>query len=78
MSLSFEKTESTEIKPVTKLMRDDGEFLLKCPHCGRIRGINDDFEDGEEVYGEQYQDNLCDGWYEISHNAVMVNDVEDL
>ena len=70
-----EKTTSLEIKPVTKLMRADGELLLKCPHCESIRGVEDE---GDEVHGAQYQDNLCDGWYEISFNPKMVKKVEDL
>lgn len=78
MSLRFEKKESDEIKPVIKFFKDGDEFLHKCPHCSRIRGIENEFGTIEALTGEQYQDNLCDGLYEISRDAVMVNAVEDL
>ena len=78
----FEKTESKEILIVTKAVnyKQENEFLVKCPHCNNIRGI--DKADGSDslrwLGGEQFQDNLCDGWYEISREACLVDDVEKL
>lgn len=70
----FWKTESKYILPVKKVMREDGELLLKCPHCGEIRGVYDD----EDAIGSQYQDNLCDGHYEIDDDVVFVHSVSIL
>jgi hypothetical protein len=77
--LEFEKTTSQEIRPVQELFDDkqSNEFLFKCPHCNRIRGINKEAS-LRDLKGEQYQDNLCDGWMEISPEAVLIHDVEKL
>jgi len=73
------KTKSLEILPVNKVFNDEqqNEFLVKCPHCKNIRGID---KEGSlrNLGGEQYQDNLCDGWYELSPNAKIVNTIEEL
>lgn len=72
-------TTSLEIRPITKVFDDKQahEFLLVCPHCDAIRGIE---KEGRlrELAGEQYQDNLCGGWYEISPTASLVGSVEAL
>ena len=70
----FWKSESKYILPVKKAMREDGELLLKCPHCGEIRGVYDD----EDAIGGMYQDNLCDGHYEIDDDVVFVHSVSIL
>ena len=57
----FKKTTSLKILPVTILLRDGDEFILKCPHCGHNRGITHNTGMLGEVKGEQYQDNLCNG-----------------
>jgi hypothetical protein len=78
MPHDFKKTTSNEIKPVVKFFKDSGEFLLKCPHCDSIRGISDEFGSIKKLSGEQYQDNLCDGWYYVSNNPTLVSDIEKL
>ncbi len=58
--------------------KDSNEWILVCPHCGEVRGIE---KEGSlsNLQGEQYQDNLCDGWYEISNNATAsIKTVEEL
>lgn len=70
----FWKTTSESILPVKKVMREDGELLLKCPHCGEIRGV---WDDGDAI-GGMYQDNLCDGHYEIDDDVIFVNSVSIL
>ena len=75
----WQKTESLEILSVDKVYDEkrEREFLLKCPHCGHVRGI--DKEDTlKGLGGEQYQDNLCNGWYEISRDAKLVTNIEEL
>jgi hypothetical protein len=74
-----QKTESLEILPVSKVFddHDDHEYLVKCPHCERIRGVEKEASLSAH-FGEQYQDNLCDGWFEIAEGATLVRDVEDL
>ena len=73
------KTTSQEILLITKVFDDkqENEYLLKCPHCGTIRGAD---KEGslQDLGGAQYQDNICNGWYEISPDAVTVNDIEEL
>jgi len=71
---------SDEILPVDDFFNDHqaNEYLLVCPHCGQIRGI-DRYASLEEFKGEQFQDNLCGGWWEISRNAIFsIKTVEQL
>lgn len=74
----FKKTTSNEIKPVVKFFKDSDEFLLKCPHCDSIRGISDEFGSIKKLSGEQYQDNLCNGWYEISNTPLLIDNIDNL
>lgn len=78
MSFTFEKTDSDEILPVSRIMIDGEEVLLKCPHCGRIRSIDNETGNVEDLEGEQYQDNLCDGWFTIAESRTFIRDVEEL
>lgn len=73
----FEKTTSRSILPVTAVYRDGNEFLLTCPHCGHRRGIEAS-EGLIDVVGEQFQDNLCDGWFEITDEVNVVADIDVL
>jgi hypothetical protein len=75
----FEKTQSLEILAVKHVYNDkqDNSFLIKCPHCENIRGIHKE-DSLRNLGGEQYQDNLCDGWYEISREAKFISSVEKL
>lgn len=73
-----EKTDSLDILPVTLLFAEGDELLLKCPHCGSTRGIENDFNGLNNVKGEQYQDNLCDGWYEISFDAKLAKNISEI
>ncbi|MCP4528608.1 MAG: hypothetical protein GY833_22240 [Aestuariibacter sp.] len=59
---------SNEIRPVDAVFDDGAEWLLACPHCGKIRGID---KEGSlsNLRGEMYQDNLCSGWYELSQDC---------
>lgn len=76
--MQFEKTKSDEIKPVARFFKEGGEFLLKCPHCKAIRGINNEFGSINKLSGEQYQDNLCNGWFEVNRNPIIVHDLGKL
>lgn len=73
-----EKTASDEILMVRKFFAENDEFLLKCPHCGRIRGIENETGDLDDLIGAQYEDNLCGGTYEVDDNPFLVRDVEKL
>jgi hypothetical protein len=68
-----------ESNAITKVFNDkhENEFLFKCPHCDNVRGIEKE-DSLRNLGGEQYQDNLCDGWYEISRKATFVETVKDL
>jgi hypothetical protein len=76
--MQFEKTQSDEIKPVSKFFIESNEFLFTCPHCKSIRGIDNELGVIEKLAGEQYQDNLCDGWFEVDQNPIIVNDIEKI
>ncbi|MGR5366952.1 hypothetical protein [Photobacterium damselae] len=72
----MEKTKSKAILKVNLFLRDGGELLFKCPHCGNIRGIDE--EDGlQTLDGEQYQCG-CDGWFEVDANARLTKNIEDI
>ncbi len=80
MFQNIENTASDEILIVTKLYRDrnEGEILLKCPHCARIIGLNGDEEDEIDFEGAQFEDNICKGTFEIGDNPVFIKDVDAL
>jgi hypothetical protein len=74
------------ILTVKRVSKDGGDYVVKCPHCGEIIGVQGD--DLSEVRGEQYQHKKreyqgprgmktvgCDGWLEVSHNAVFVKEL---
>lgn len=77
--MKVDKTKSLEILTVSKVFDDKqaNEFLVKCPHCENVRGVEKEAS-LHGLGGEQYQDNLCDGWYEISPEAKIVDSVEKL
>ncbi|MDO8415263.1 MAG: hypothetical protein Q7S87_03510 [Agitococcus sp.] len=52
-----------EILIVNEYAMDGGEALARCPHCKRVLGME------LPVLGEQFQDKVCGGWLEVSHNA---------
>lgn len=62
-----------EILMVEKFFKEKDEYALCCPHCKVTRRISSEDKELEELSGEQYQDNLCKGWFEISEYAMLVN-----
>ena len=71
---------------VTRVTKDGGSYGVKCPHCRLVIGIDGD--DLSEVRGEQFQHKRreypgpngpkssgCDGWMQISEDAVFVRDL---
>lgn len=63
-----------EILTVNRVSKDGGEYIVKCPHCDRIIGIEGD--DLSEIRGEQYHHRKCDGWLQVGFNAKKVSAVE--
>lgn len=74
------------ILTVGRVSRDGGDYVVKCPHCQEIIGIQG--EDRSEVRGEQFQHRRreypgprgpktvgCDGWLEVSHTATFVREL---
>lgn len=74
------------ILAVRRVGRDGGDYVVKCPHCKTIIGIEGD--DMSEIRGEQYQHKRreyqgprgpryvgCDGWMEVDHDAVFVREL---
>jgi hypothetical protein len=57
-----------EILIVHRFAREGGDWIARCPHCLRIVCM-----DGEEaVRGEQFQDRVCGGWFEVSSDALRL------
>ena len=58
--------------------KQSNEWLFVCPHCGSVRGAE---KEGSlrNLGGEQYKDNLCGNWFEISFSAtVSIGTVQQL
>lgn len=59
-----------EIKPVSRVTKDGGDYTVKCPHCLRLIGLEGD--DLSQIRGEQFQHKHCGGWLEVTHDARFV------
>jgi hypothetical protein len=65
------QTSSNEILEVTQYANDtDGGWLVSCPHCNRLMAL-----EAGPVLGEQYRDQICGGWLQVSRVAVQVQNV---
>ena len=67
------QTVTDEIKRVRRVSKDGGDYIVKCPHCRRIMGVEGN--DLSEILGEQYHDSICGGWLEIDHGATFVREL---
>jgi len=69
--------ESTdEIKMVSRVTRDGGDYTVVCPHCKAVIGIEGD--DMSEIIGAQYDHGGkrgCGGTFEISQSARYVREL---
>ena len=61
-----------EILTVTRVSKDGGDYVVKCPHCKAIIGIEGD--DLSEIKGEQYLCR-CGGWLQVGFNARYVKEL---
>lgn len=66
-----------EIKTVTLVSKDGGDYVVACPHCKDIIGIEGD--DLSEIRGEQYRRGRdhCGGWLEVSRSARYVKQLPE-
>lgn len=64
---------SDEILTVRTVSKDGGDYIVRCPHCKEIIGIQGD--DMSEIRGEQYQCR-CGGWLEVGRNAVFFKELK--
>lgn len=64
------QTATDEIKIVKRVSRDGCEYIVTCPHCSSIIGVEGD--DLSEIQGEQYQHRRCGGWLEVARDARYV------
>lgn len=62
-----------EIKTVNRVSKDGGDYVVKCPHCGDIIGVEGD--DLSEIQGEQYRHRSCGGWLQIDFQARFVREL---
>lgn len=67
------QTATDEIKPVHRVSKDGGDYVVHCPHCGQIIGIAG--ADLSEIRGEQYQHRRCGGWLQVVYNARFVREL---
>lgn len=63
-------TTSDEIRTVHRVSKDGGDYVVRCPHCGQVVGIEGD--DLSEIQGEQYQHRACGGWLMVDYEARYV------
>ncbi len=69
---------SNLILAVSSVYDAGDEWLFPCPHCGHVRGVLKE-DSLSNLMGEQYQDNLCGNWQEISNTCtVSIRTVEEL
>lgn len=74
-------SDKDHILSVTKLSRDGGDLICRCPHCGDI--ITLDSGDFQSVRGEQYRHRIngrsgCGGWLEIASFAQVVRELPEV
>lgn len=62
--------DTNEIKPVSRVTKDFGDYTVKCPHCHLLVGLEG--ADLSQIRGEQYQHPHCGGWLEVTHDAHYV------
>lgn len=62
-----------EIKTVHHVSKDGGEYVVCCPHCGSIIGVEGDCLN--EIQGEQYVHKPCGGWLEVDYGARFVKEL---
>lgn len=62
-----------EILEVSRVSREQGEYIVKCPHCGAVIGLEGD--DLSEMRGEQYHHKLCGGWLMVGYDARYVKEL---
>ncbi|CAE6821623.1 hypothetical protein R70006_06228 [Paraburkholderia domus] len=65
-----------EILTVHRFSRDGADFVVRCPHCKDVIGIEG------PVRGSQYQHRYvgrpgagCRGWLDVSYDAKLVEEV---
>lgn len=81
--MSTDVIATDEIITVRAVSRDGGDWVVRCPHCKAVIGVEGDTL--EDIRGEQYQHkrreypgpngprfNGCGGWLEVAHNARRV------
>lgn len=66
-------TATDEIKTVMRVSKDGGDYVVRCPHCERVIGVEGD--DLSEIRGEQYQHGKCGGWLQVGFNARYVKEL---
>jgi len=62
-----------EILTVTRFSWDCDSYVVRCPHCNAVIGIEGRVPD--HILGEQYQHRACGGWLEVGFNAREVTAV---
>lgn len=65
---------SNAILSVIRVSKEAGDYIVKCPHCKSIIGIEGN--DLSEIRGEQYNHRACGGWLEVSHDARFARELD--
>lgn len=64
---------SDEIKDVNTVSKDGGDYVVTCPHCRAVIGVEGD--DLSEIRGEQYRCR-CGRWLQVGYNARYVREFQ--
>jgi hypothetical protein len=59
-----EPNSTDVILDITEYDRDDGDVIVKCPHCQRILRLQ-----SGPFKGEEFQHRVCGGWLGVSYDA---------
>jgi hypothetical protein len=62
-----------EIKTVNRFSWDGDSYVVRCPHCDQVIGIEGRVP--HDILGEQYQHRTCGGWLQVSNGAREVRTV---
>lgn len=67
------ESASDEVKVVRRVSKDGGDYVVRCPHCRAVIGVEG--EDLSEIQGEQYQHRACGGWLMVDYGAHFVREL---
>lgn len=74
-----------QILPIKRISREAGDYIVKCPHCGKVISVEGDDLSEMKDAKEQYQHTVrtwvggrtvgCGGWFEITDDTRYVKEL---